>query len=73
MNSVYSYSGPVMNFDRVMADNWKGETVAPSEKKALSNLAFQFKKQNGLEAGASIKLTGKLKKEEAYTWQKTKN
>ena len=39
----YTYDGPVMEFDRLLADHWKGETMAPSEKKARSNLIYQFK------------------------------
>lgn len=36
----YFYSGPVMEFNTLLADIWEGETTAPSEKKARSNLAF---------------------------------
>ena len=42
----YFYSGPVMEFNTLLADIWEGETTAPSEKKARSNLAYQFKKAN---------------------------
>ena len=54
------YDGPVMEFDILVADHWKGETVAPSEKKARSNLAYQFKKKNNRVAGTKISLPGKL-------------
>ena len=57
----YSYSGPVMEFDRCVSDNWKGSTYAVSEKKAKSNLAYQFKKQNNRIAATRISLPGKLK------------
>ena len=57
----YSYSGPVMEFDRCVSDNWKGTTYAVSEKKAKSNLAYQFKKQNNRIAATRISLPGKLK------------
>ena len=57
----YSYSGPVMEFDRCISDNWKGTTYAVSEKKAKSNLAYQFKKQNNRIAATRISLPGKLK------------
>lgn len=40
----YAYNGPVMEFGRCIADNWAGSTYATSEKKAKSNLAYQFKK-----------------------------
>lgn len=45
---LYSYTGPVTMFDRCVANYWKGETYASSEKKAKSNLVYQYKKQNGL-------------------------
>ena len=60
----YSYDGPVMEFDRLLADHWKGETMAPSEKKARSNLIYQFKKQNSRIVGTKITLPGKIKMEE---------
>ena len=31
---LYSYTGPVTMFDRCVANYWKGETYASSEKKA---------------------------------------
>lgn len=60
----YTYDGPVMEFDRLLADHWKGETMAPSEKKARSNLIYQFKKQNFRIVGTKITLPGKIKMEE---------
>lgn len=52
----YAYNGPVMEFGRCIADNWVGSTYATSEKKAKSNLAYQFKKNNNRAIGASSKL-----------------
>lgn len=42
--AVYRYDGPVMEFDKCISNRWQGETTASSEKKARSNLAYQFKK-----------------------------
>lgn len=56
----YSYSGPVMEFNTLLTDIWKGETTAPSERKARSNLAYQFRKMNNRIAGSKIILPGKL-------------
>lgn len=56
----YSYNGPVMEFDRCIADRWKGETVAVSEKKAKANLIFRYKQENGKATNARISLPGKL-------------
>lgn len=56
----YSYNGPVMEFNRCITDHWKGETMAVSEKKARSNLIFQFKKEHDKAPGAKISLPGKI-------------
>lgn len=56
----YLYKGPVMNFDTLLTDRWEGETVAPSEKKARSNLVYQFKIRNNRVAGTKITLPGKI-------------
>lgn len=56
----YNYNGPVMEFDRCVSNNWKGTTYAASEKKARSNLAYQFKKQNNRMASTRISLPGEL-------------
>lgn len=57
----YIYEGPVMEFDKLLTNRWKGETVADSERKARSNLAYQFKKNNNRIAAAKITLPGELK------------
>lgn len=57
----YIYDGPVMEFNTCIADHWKGETIAPTEKKARSNLIFQFKKNNQRIPGSKISLPGNLK------------
>lgn len=57
----YIYEGPVLEFDKCIADCWKGETMASTEKKARSNLAYQFKKNNNRLAGTRITLPGELK------------
>lgn len=57
----YIYDGPVMLFDRCVADHWRGETMAPTKTKARSNLAFQAKKQMNLIAGTKVTLPGEIK------------
>ncbi len=57
----YIYDGPVMLFNTCVADRWRGETMAPTEKKARSNLEYQFKKQNNRIAGSKFTLPGKIK------------
>ena len=56
----YVYDGPVMEFNTCVADHWKGETVATSESKAKSNLAYQYKKKNNRIAGTRVTLPGKI-------------
>ena len=56
----YSYYGPVMLFDTIVAPKWFGETFAPSTKRAKCNLAFQYKQEYGLDTRAKITLPGKL-------------
>lgn len=57
----YYYNGPVMEFDTCIADHWKGETFAPSESKARSNLAYQFKINSHRLPSSKITLPGALK------------
>lgn len=58
----YVYDGPVMEFDTCIMNHWKGETVAVSESKAKTNLAFQFKKKYNRMPNSKITLPGKLTK-----------
>ena len=57
---LYSYDGPVMEFDKVIASRWMGTTYAASLSKARSNLTFQFKKQYNKIASTKITLPGKI-------------
>lgn len=60
MNKQYEYRGPVMEFDTCVERDWKATTWAPSEKKALSNLAYRYKKEHNRTARAKITLPGKV-------------
>lgn len=64
MRQKYSYSGPVMEFDRLLVNNWMASTIAESESKARSNLAYQFKKKHNRSANSRIFLPGKIITEE---------
>lgn len=57
---LYSYDGPVLEFEKVVANHWTGSTRAESEKKARSNLAYQFKMQYGRAPRSKITVPGKL-------------
>nr|DAU70739.1 MAG TPA: hypothetical protein [Caudoviricetes sp.] len=56
----YRYNGPVMCFDSCVRCRWTATTVAATEAKAKSNLAYRYKKENGLLPNAKITLPGKL-------------
>lgn len=58
----YVYNGPVKSFDDILASHWKAETIAESEAKARSNLAYQYKKEHGLDRSTKINLTGKIER-----------
>jgi hypothetical protein len=58
--ALYSYDGPVLEFDRIVANHWKGQTYAVSEAKARNNLAFQFKRDTGRVPRSKITLPGKI-------------
>ena len=60
MKREYTYSGPVMEFERCIQREWSATTFAASEKKALSNLAFRYKNEHNRVAGAKITLPGKI-------------
>ena len=56
----YMYDGPVMEFNTCIANRWKSSTYAVSEKKARSNLTYQFKKRTNRVSGTRISLPGEL-------------
>ena len=59
--SVYIYDGPVLEFGRVITQRWQGRTVAVSEAKARSNLAYQYKQATGRVPATRITLPGSIK------------
>lgn len=56
----YTYDGPVKSFDRCISSRWQGTTYAVSEKKARSNLVYQYKRSHNMLPDAKIALPGKL-------------
>lgn len=57
---LYAYNGSVMEFDRLIESNWKGKTMAATPRKALSNLAYQYKMQTGRLPTCKIQLPDRL-------------
>ena len=58
--NLYYYDGPVMEFDRCVADRWQASTYAVSEKKARSNLTYRYKKLHNKTTTVKITLPGKI-------------
>ena len=58
--TLYLYDGPVMEFDKIVANHWQAQTYAVSEAKARTNLAFQFKIETGRVPRTKITLPGKI-------------
>lgn len=56
----YIYDGPVRIFDKPVNPHWYGETMAVSEEKARTNLAYQYKKGRGLAANSKVTLPGQI-------------
>lgn len=57
----YTYDGPVKEFDTIISNRWVGSTFAVSEKKARSNLTYQYKKRTNRSPASRIVLLGKIK------------
>lgn len=53
---TFVYSGPVKSFGATVSSHWSGITVAPSRKKALNNLSFQYKKKTGKSQNYKVTL-----------------
>ena len=69
MKYKFVYHGPVLYFDRLASGEWKAETIAETDKKALSNLSYQCKKKANLVPGSKITLDKRyLKKVEGLSY-----
>lgn len=58
--NLYLYYGPVMKFNTCIRRKWQGATYAVSKEKALSNLKYQFKKENAMSVRTKIDLPGEI-------------
>ena len=56
----YIYEGPVKVFDKCTNTHWYGETIAASEKKARSNLVYQYKKSHNRATSSRVTLPGEI-------------
>lgn len=58
--NLYVYKGSVKNFDTVVQRDWEGRTMATTEKRARTNLAFQWKRQHGRSPNYNVTLPGEI-------------
>lgn len=65
--TLYRYSGPVMQFDRLVCSKWTAETYASTRAKAKSNLCYRFKKEAGLAASSRCSIVDKYLYETGIT------
>lgn len=56
----FTYSGPVTSFGKIIENNYVAETEAPSEEKARSNIAAQFKRKHNYAMNKKIELPGRI-------------
>ena len=61
MLRLYSYEGPVMQFDKCIQGWWSAKTWAISKKKARANLLYRYKNDHGYSKTAAIELPGYIK------------
>ena len=55
-NKIWHYRGPVKRFDKVVCQMYEAYTFADTIGKALSNIAYKYKKDNGLAPTAKVEL-----------------
>jgi hypothetical protein len=60
---IYIYRGCVKQFGKIICESWTGETSAVSASKALSNLAYRYKKEHGFTSSAKVELDKKYLEE----------
>lgn len=57
----YEYNGSVLSYGKLVQQNWKATTQAPTYGKAKNNLIYRYKKEAGLPMGSGITLPGELR------------
>lgn len=57
---LYTFRGAVWVYKTLVASSYKAQTRAVSEKKALANIAYQYKKANNLADFVRITLEGQI-------------
>ena len=60
-DTTYVYTGAVLENGVLVCNNWYAKTTAITKKKALSNLAWQYKNNFNRPLYAKITLPGSIK------------
>ncbi len=58
--TVWTYTGPLLQFGRIICDRWSSQTTAETKAKAIANLTYQAKKALNLVSWAKLELDTKL-------------
>lgn len=70
----YVYDGSVLdNFGNILESKWHGETIAPSKKKAISNLKYRFRKEYDMQDFSKIYLDYKYLTKFTYVYDEVKD
>lgn len=64
MGKIWHYAGPVKHFGKIVTYSFDEYTVAPTIGKAMSNLCYKFKMQNGYQPNTKIEIDRLYLKEE---------
>lgn len=56
----WEFYGDVLSFGKVVQRGWHARTVAPTERKAYSNMCHQYKTNNNMYVGTNLTLEGDL-------------
>lgn len=62
----YSYAGPVMVFDRVVATDFQADTWASSPGKARCNICYQFRRKANVADHLPVKLIAEIRQSSSH-------
>lgn len=59
-NRSYIFKGAVFSYGKILSSNWQAKTRAPSYRRAISNLKYRFRSENGYKIDTPIDFDGFL-------------
>ena len=60
MKSRFHYEGSVYAFQTLVAENWSATTYAESEKRAISNFKYKFRRKFNYAVNVPLSMPGKV-------------